>query len=130
MDKDIGRIAEATGLAGAEAPEPPSRLGPSGGIPCAVRFAIVRSRDGYLTVCGPNDFRPQDYPSMMDAALSFSLEAGHIPVAAYWANIELPPLPDVPELVAAARRSRANPFSQQWVSGFREERFSRRRANR
>lgn len=34
MEKDLG-ASQATGLAGAEAPEPHSRLGPAGGIPCA-----------------------------------------------------------------------------------------------
>lgn len=33
--KDNLGASQATGLAGAEAPEPPSRLGPTGGIPCA-----------------------------------------------------------------------------------------------
>src|SRR5690242_15515857 len=34
MSQDTG-ASQATGLAGAEAPEPPSRLGPSDGIPSA-----------------------------------------------------------------------------------------------
>lgn len=35
MEDDLG-ASQATGLAGAEAPEPPSRLGPTDGIPSAV----------------------------------------------------------------------------------------------
>jgi hypothetical protein len=35
MPKNMGASAEPTGLAGAEAPEPQSRLGPSDGIPSA-----------------------------------------------------------------------------------------------
>jgi hypothetical protein len=38
--KDNMGASQATGLAGAEAPEPPSRLGPSDGIPCAAQPLI------------------------------------------------------------------------------------------
>ncbi len=68
----------------------------------SIRIAIVRSLDEHVTICGPGDFDERDHESEMDAALSWHLEAGHLPAATYWATIELPPLPTIPELRALA----------------------------
>jgi hypothetical protein len=46
--KDNMGASQATGLAGAEAPEPPSRLGPSDGIPCADTVTIPREVYDFL----------------------------------------------------------------------------------
>ena len=83
-----------------------------------VRIAIVRSMDGTITCAGPGDYREQDYPSAMDAALSYHLEAGHIPAASYWITVELPPLPTIPELQAAVR---ACEFPQSFLNTIIEE---------
>jgi hypothetical protein len=40
LPENMGASAEPIGLAGAEAPEPPSRLGPSGGIPSAEAVVV------------------------------------------------------------------------------------------
>lgn len=55
-----------------------------------IRIAIVRSRDGHATVCGPNDFKGTLYNDAMDAALSWHIEAGHIVAATHWALVMLP----------------------------------------
>jgi hypothetical protein len=69
-----------------------------------LRLAIVQSMDGQVTCCGPDEFREQDHSCQMDAALSYHLEAGRLPAAAYWVNVELPPLPEIPELRALVER--------------------------
>lgn len=66
------------------------------------RIAVVQSLDGHLTCVGPNDFKKPEHNDAMDAALSWHLEAGHLPAATYWASVELPPIPTVPELRAKA----------------------------
>jgi hypothetical protein len=43
MTKDLG-ASQATGLGGAEAPEPPSRLGPSDAIPSAVPLGCALTK--------------------------------------------------------------------------------------
>lgn len=77
----------------------------------ALRIAVVRSRDGYTTVCGPNDFS-KDYDDPMNAALGWHLEAGHIPADVFWATINLPPIPDIPELAAQAERGE---YPKSWI---------------
>lgn len=66
------------------------------------RIAIVQSLDGYLTVVGPDDFQDKDHADAMSAALSWHMEAGHLPAASYWVDVELPTLPTIPELKAKA----------------------------
>jgi hypothetical protein len=62
-----------------------------------IRIAIVQDRDGHLTTAGPND-AVDGYKDAMDAAMSWHLEAGHLPAAIYWAEVDLPPVPSIPEL--------------------------------
>jgi hypothetical protein len=57
------------GLAGAEAPEPPSRLGPTGGIPCA---KVVR--DGKVAVLYSPGFGAGWYSWETEPALLFDPE--------------------------------------------------------
>lgn len=64
-----------------------------------IRIAIVRSLDGHTTVCGPHDGEVED---KMDQAMSWHLEAGHLPAQLLWAVVDLPAIPTIPELRAAA----------------------------
>jgi hypothetical protein len=65
----------------------------------SIKIAVVQDRDGYLTCCGPDDMG-KEHKDSMDAAMSWHLEAGHLPAALYWVEIELPPVPTIPELRA------------------------------
>lgn len=76
------------------------------------RIAIVQSLDGYLTVVGPDDFKEAEHADAMSAALSWHLEAGHLPAASYWTDVELPALPTIPELRAKAE---AGEFPKSWI---------------
>lgn len=67
-----------------------------------MKIAIVQALDGHLTCVGPDDFKETDHRDAMSAALSWHLEAGHLPAATYWAEVDLPPLPTIPELRAKA----------------------------
>lgn len=66
-----------------------------------VRIAVVQSPDGHLTCCGPGD-NIDSLKDEMDAAMSWHLEAGHLPVARYWVIAEIPAPPTIPELRAKA----------------------------
>ncbi len=66
-----------------------------------MRIALVRSLDGYTTVCGPDD-HGADHPSPMNAAITWHLESGHIPSECLWVEVELPPIPDFPSIRAKA----------------------------
>jgi hypothetical protein len=76
-----------------------------------LRIAVVRSLDGHTTICGPND-HSDGYSSPMDAALSWHIEAGHMPAECLWAEIDLPPVPDVATLRGLAQRGE---FPKNWV---------------
>lgn len=67
----------------------------------SIRIAVVQDRDGHLTLAGPND-AVDGYKDAMDAAMSWHLEAGHLPAAIYWVEADIPPAPTVPELRAKA----------------------------
>lgn len=67
-----------------------------------VKIAVVQSRCGHLSCVGPNDFKADEYNDAMDAAISYHLEAGYLPAAIYWAEVELPPIPTVTEIRAKA----------------------------
>lgn len=69
-----------------------------------IKLAVVRSMDDALTCVGPDDFK-DDFADAMTAAMSWHLEAGHLPVARYWVWVELPPLPTIPDLKAKAEVS-------------------------
>lgn len=65
-----------------------------------MKIAIVQAMCGHLTCVGPNDFKTAEFNDAMDAAISWHLEAGYQPAACYWAEVNLPPVPPTPELVA------------------------------
>lgn len=67
-----------------------------------IRIAVVQSLDGILTCCGPNEFKSGGHDDAMGAAISWHIEAGHLPAATYWVEAELPPIPTIPELRARA----------------------------
>lgn len=69
-----------------------------------MKIAIVQAMCGHLTCVGPNDFKASEHSTAMDAAISWHLEAGYLPVACYWAEVELPPVPSIPELRASAEQ--------------------------
>ncbi len=60
-----------------------------------MRIAIVQSMGGKTTVCGPDDFQDH-FSNAMDAAISWHIEGGNLPAGFYWAEIELPPCPEIP----------------------------------
>ena len=66
-----------------------------------MRIAVVRSLDGHTTLCGPDD-HSADYDNPMSAALSWHIEAGHLPAECLWIEVELPPIPDVRTIRARA----------------------------
>lgn len=69
-------------------------------MPREIKIAVVQSLDGHVTVCGPDD-SPDDYPSPMGAAISWHIEAGHLPAGFYWAAVMLPDLnEEIPVLAA------------------------------
>lgn len=61
-----------------------------------IRIAIVQSRDGNVTCVGPDDFQKAEFNDAMDAAISYSLEAGHLVATRHWATVEIPEPSDVP----------------------------------
>lgn len=65
-----------------------------------MKVAIVQAMCGHVTCVGPNDFKAAEHNDAMDAATSFHLEAGYLPVACYWIEADLPPIPDVPTVRA------------------------------
>lgn len=70
-----------------------------------MKIAIARAACGYTTCVGPNDYQPDEHPDAIDAARSYMLEAGYIPVATYWAEVALPPLPAITVLPASIEES-------------------------
>lgn len=80
-----------------------------------IKIAIVQALGGHLTCCGPNDFREKEHEDAMSAAISWHLEAGHLPAATYWADVELPPVPTIPELRA---RAAAGEFPKSIIADF------------
>lgn len=66
----------------------------------ACRIAVVQAGDGHLTVCGPHDFKASEFNDAMDAAVSWHLEAGWLPIACYWVDANIPPAPSLPQLKA------------------------------
>ncbi len=63
-----------------------------------LRIAIIQAMDGHTTICGPNDYEDGGHHNAWSAAMSWHLEAGHLPAATYWVEIELPDPPTVPGL--------------------------------
>lgn len=80
-----------------------------------IQIAVVRSSCGYVTVCGPNDMGADREP--MDAAIGWHLEAGYLPNACYWAVVELPPIPAVPEIESAVSPHVLDPESREVIFG-------------
>lgn len=79
-----------------------------------MKIALVRSLDGHTTLCGPDAYADysDDYEGPMDAALSWHLEAGHLPAECLWIEVELPPIPDLATIKAAVERGE---FSRSFV---------------
>lgn len=68
-----------------------------------IRIAVAQASCGHLTIVGPDDFKTSEFNGAMDAAMSWSIEAGYIPTSRYWLTANIPePLSDVPEIAAMA----------------------------
>jgi hypothetical protein len=67
-----------------------------------MKIAVVRGLDGHTTCVGPDDYKPDEHESAMDAALGWHLEAGHLPAVCHWVEVDLPPIPDIGTLRAKA----------------------------
>lgn len=71
-----------------------------------MKIAIVQGIDGDVTCCGPDDFMGADgkpaFEDEMSAAICWHMEAGHIPAARYWVEVDLPEPPTIQELRAKA----------------------------
>ena len=70
-----------------------------------VKIAVVQASCGYLTCVGPNDWCKEGYGDQMDGAVSWHIEAGYMPVATYWVEVEIPAVPDVTLLVGKTVRN-------------------------
>lgn len=65
-----------------------------------IRIAVVQASDGHVTCIGPNDFPTKDFTDAMEAAISFHIEAGWMPVSRHWVSVALPiPSDEVPVLI-------------------------------
>lgn len=63
-----------------------------------MKIALVQAMCGHVTCVGPNDFMKSEYDDAMSAAIGWHIEAGYMPAATYWVEVELPASPRVPGL--------------------------------
>lgn len=70
-----------------------------------IKIAVTQSSCGHLTCVGPNDFKESDFNNAMDAAFSWSIEAGYMPTSRYWVEAAIPePLEDAPTISATLQQ--------------------------
>ena len=75
-----------------------------------IKIAVTQSSCGHLTCVGPDDFKSSEFNDAMDAAMSWSIEAGYIPSSRYWLAAEIPePLEDVQTIPATLQHKEPKP---------------------